>query len=117
MRSTCGWISTKEQRKQGSGNAPFLQYNIDILSVQLFLKMLIILCGIPVAAPGEAVFGKEAVAEIVLVNLVCEVLAAVSVYFTTGRGDIGAAVAVLVIDYIGIVVRVYVNGKSVGVFR
>ena len=89
---------------------------ICISSIQLFLKMLIIFCGIPVAAPGEAVFGKEAVAEIVLINLVGEVLAAVSVHLTAGRRDIGAAIAVLIIDHIGVVVGVYVNGKSVGMF-
>lgn len=82
--------------------------------VDCFLEMLVILCGIPVAAPGEAVFGKEAVAQIIFVNFIGEVLAAVSVNFTAGRGDIGISAAVFVKDNVGVVVGIHIYGKAIG---
>lgn len=73
--------------------------------------MLIVFGGIPVAAPSEAVFGKETVTQIVLVNLVGEVLAAVGIDFAAGRGDVIAAVLVSVKNHIGIVVGIDVDGS------
>lgn len=78
--------------------------------------MLIVLGRIPVAAPGKAVFGKETVAQIILVNLIGKALTAVGVDFAAGRGDIVAAVLVSVKDHIGIVVWVHVDGKPIGMF-
>lgn len=90
---------------------PFL-----LVLVNLFLKMLIIFGGVPVSAPGETVFGKEAVTEVVFVDLVGEALAAVSVDLTAGRGDIVAPVVVSAKDNIGVVVGVHIDGEAVSMF-
>ena len=87
-----------------------------VKSVDGLLKMLVILEGIPVAAPGEAMLGKETVAQIVLIDFIGEVLTAVGIDFTAGRGDIGIAVAIFVEDDVGVVIRIHVYGKAVGMF-
>ena len=89
--------------------------NMRMLSVNLFLEMLVIFGRVPVAAPGETVLGEKAVAQIVLVDLVGEALAAVGIDFAAGWRDIVASVTVSAKDHIGIIVGVDVNGQSVGV--
>lgn len=91
-----------------------LQLINSVTSVDCFLKMLIVLCVVPVAAPSEAVLGKETIAQIVLINFIGEVLTAVSVSFTSGGRDIGVSVSGFVKDDIRVVVRVDVYGKAIG---
>ena len=74
-----------------------LQHFLEILSlivrVELaddgirHLKMLVILAVAPVAAPDEAPFGKQLVTQIIVVDLVGEVLAAVKVGSCRDRLD------------------------------
>ena len=77
--------------------------------------MLVVFCGVPVAAPSEAMGGKEAVAQVVFVDLVGEALAAVRIDFAAGRGNVIASVGVSVKDDVGVVVGVYVDSQPVGV--
>ena len=78
--------------------------------------MLVVLRGIPITAPCEAALGKKAVAQIILVDLISEILTAVGIDFTAGWGDIVTSVSVPVKNHIGIIVGVDIDGKSVGVF-
>ena len=52
------------------------------------LEVLIIFAGIPVTTPGEAVFLKELVAEIIFINLIGKGLGTVSVDFTAIRRNV-----------------------------
>lgn len=79
--------------------------------------MLIIFAGIPIAAPGKAVFDKETVAEVVFIDLVGKIQTAVGVNLTSCGRNIGIVRAVFVEDYIRIIERVDINGKAVGVLR
>jgi len=74
--------------------------------------MLVILTAFPIAAPRKALFPKEFVGGVVVVNLVSEgsAVAAVSIGTTVGRLDVVAFHA-------GIVARIQVDGQSAAVLR
>ena len=72
--------------------------------------MLVVLHRPPVAAPFEAMLDEEAVAEVVLRNLILERLTAVDVGFARGRLDEHRAVF-LPADT-GIIQRIDVDGES-----
>ena len=79
------------------------------------LKMLVVLAGVPVAAPLEAGLSEELVAEVVVGDLVGEVPRSVAVRFSGGGFDEQRAVGEG-LD-VGIVKRVDVDGQSTGVLR
>ena len=78
------------------------------------LKMLIIFAGIPVTTPGEAVFLKELVAEIIFINLIGKGLGTVSVDFTASRRNVSLSGFSFVKDNIGIVEGIDVNSTAKG---
>lgn len=80
------------------------------------LKMLIIFAGIPVTTPGEAVFLKKLIAEIVFIDLIGKDFRAVSIDFTAGWGNVSFSGFSFVKDNIGIVEGIDVNGTAKGMF-
>ena len=78
--------------------------------------MLIILAGVPVTTPGEAVFFKELIAKIIFVYLIREILGAVNVYLTSFGRDIVVAASCFVKDNVRVVKGIDVNGTADGMF-
>lgn len=78
--------------------------------------MLVIFAGVPVAAPGETMFNKEAVTQVILINFIGKILAPVRIDFAAGGRDIGIARTSFVVDYIGIIEGIDINGEAIGVF-
>ena len=78
------------------------------------LEVLIIFAGIPVTTPGEAVFLKELVAEIIFINLIGKDFRTVSVDFTASRRNVSFSGFSFVKDDIRIVEGIDVNGTAKG---
>ena len=78
------------------------------------LEMLIIFAGIPVTTPGEAVFLKELVAEIVFIDFISKGLGTVSIDFTASRRNVSFSGFSFVKDNIGVVEGIDVNGTAKG---
>lgn len=94
----------------------FIRKSDSSFLINFLLKMLIILSGVPVAAPGKAVLGKEAVAKIIFIDFISKALTAVSINFAAGRGNIVAPVGVFAKDHVGVIVGVDVNGETISMF-
>ena len=77
-------------------------------------EVLIVFHRAPAAAPGEAVFDKEAVAEIAFLDFVAIGLATVGIGL--GVGGLDNLTTILAIADIGVVERVDVDGETTGVF-
>lgn len=77
------------------------------------LEVLVVLAVVPVASPVEACLGEEAVAEVVVVDLVGEVPGAVAV--GGSRGGLYEEGAVFEVLVVGVVEGVDVDGESAGV--
>ena len=77
--------------------------------------MLVVLHGAPVASPFEAMLDEEAVAEVVLRDLILERLTAVDVGLTRGRLD--EQRTVFLPTDTGIIQRIDVDGESTGMVR
>ena len=58
-----------------------------MVGLNFFFKVLVILEGIPAAAPGKTVFGKEPVGQVVLVYLMFKGLFPVHIALAARRGD------------------------------
>ena len=76
-------------------------------------EVLVVFHGAPGAAPDEAVFDEQAVAEVAFIDLVAELLAAVGIGLAVG-GFYDPA-AILRMADIGIVERIDVDGEAAGV--
>ena len=74
--------------------------------------MLVVFHGAPGAAPDEAVFDEQAVAEVAFIDLVAELLAAVGIGLAVGGFNNPAAI--LRMADIGIVECVDVDGEAAG---
>ena len=72
----------------------------------IHLKMLVIFCMFPVAAPLKSMLHKHLVAQIVMVNLMWEFNASVRILFSIGRLYISSAINIF---HIRIIKRVDVN--------
>ena len=76
-------------------------------------EVLVVFHGAPGAAPDEAVFDEQAVAEVAFIDLVTELLAAVGIGLAVG--GLNDPAAILRMADIGIVERVDVDGEAAGV--
>ena len=92
---------------------PYWVYSAVPVLLRRLLEMLIVLAGVPVAAPGKSVFLKQAAAQVVFVDFIRERFAAVRVFFSGGRGHIDTVVPV--VRDIRIVQGIDVDGQPVGV--
>ena len=81
-----------------------------------FLKMLVILAGIPVTAPGKAMFLEKAVAQVALIYLVSKILTTVCIDFAAFWGNVVAAVFISAKDDIGVVERINIDCQPIGMF-
>ena len=77
--------------------------------------MLVVLEGVPGAAPLETVLDEKPVAEVTFRNLVLERFG--TVLLGSPRGRLDEQGAVLLAAYAGIVERVDVDGQSTGMLR
>lgn len=78
--------------------------------------MLVILAGIPVAAPGKTMFFKKAVAQVTLIYFVSKILTSVCVNLAAFRGNVVAAVLIFTKDDIRVVERINIDCQPIGMF-
>ena len=76
--------------------------------------MLVVFTGVPIPAPGEAVFGEKAVAQIGFINFIGEVFGAVGVGFAPAGGDVRGSIGFK--NYIRVKERIDINRQAVSMF-
>ena len=79
----------------------------------MVFEVLVVFHGAPGAAPDEAVFDEQTVAEVAFIDLVAELLAAVGIGLAVG--GFNDPTAILRMADIGIVERIDVDGEAAGV--